>query len=256
MARNRITYVSAGTLKIHPAAQRKLVPAQLNRRMADLDLDAIGVLHGVEIDGDIYIIDGQHRVIALQRHGFGEWRVQVMLHPEAVDTARAHALFLRLNARTTPGAYDTFLNEVGAGDEVAVGVKTITERFGLKLDRQSGDGYVSCPTALKKVYRMDNGATLSDFYEVAIAAYGTTDSAFEGKFIEGVALVLHAHNGSLDRPAFIKKLSKYPGGAAGIIGDAKGLKKIRRGSLPRCVAETVIEAYNLGRREGNKLPLP
>ena len=179
-----------------------------------------------------------------------------MLHAEATDKTRAHALFLRLNARTSPGAYDTFLNEVGAGDPVAVGVKQITEGFGLKIDRQTGDGYVACPTALKKVYQLDEGATLTDFYEIATNAYGRTDSAYEGKFIEGVAMVLHAHNGTLDRPALIKKLSKYPGGASGILGDAKGLKKIRRGSLPRCVAETVIEAYNSGRREENRLPLP
>ena len=254
--RNRIVKLPAGKLKIHPVAQRRLVPAQLKKRMADIDLDAIGVLHGVESGDDVLIIDGQHRVVALQQHGFGEWVVEVMIHETDGSVARASELFLTLNARSTVSAFDVFVNEVAASDSVAVGSKAVVERYGLKVDRQSGDGHVACVTTIKKVWAIDRGETLADTVEVLTEAYGKSAAAFEGKLVEGLSLVCAAHNGSLDRPALIKKLAKYPGGASGILGDAKGLKKIRRSSLGRCVAETVVEAYNAGRREANRIAVP
>jgi len=247
---NKIVAVRAGELRIHPVAQRRLVPAQLKKRMADLDLDAIGVLHGVEIADAIYIIDGQHRVVALQRHGFDDWRVRVELHPEASDPRRAHALFLLLNARTSPSSYDTFINELGAGDPVAVGVAAIAEKHGYIIERQLRDGTVVCVSAMKEVYKIDDGETLDVFFETATSAWGRRSSTVEGKLVSGISTLLARYNGEMDRAVFVKKLSKYPGGATGILGDAKGLRRIRGGSMATAVAEVALEAYNRGRRTG------
>lgn len=268
--RNKIVSVPVGDLKIHPVAQRRIVPIQIKKRMANLDLDAIGVLHGVKKDatgktylphdvhandGVIYIVDGQHRVLALVQHCFDEWKVDVEIH-DCDSDARAAELFLKLNARSTVSAFDTFHNEVVAGDDTAVGIIKVAKRYGVKVDRQSGDGHISCVSTLKNVYELDQGSTLSESLEILSVAYGKTAAAYEGKLLEGLSIIVHRNNGNVDKAALIKKLSKYPGGASGILGDAKGLKKIRRSSVGRCVAETIVEAYNSGRREINRLPLP
>lgn len=252
--RNRIVHVRVGELRIHPEAQRRLVSAQLKKRMADLDLDAIGVLHGVEIDGVVYIVDGQHRIVALQQHGFDDWVVDVMIHKNSTEPRRAHELFLRLNARTSPSAFDTFMNELGAGMPVASGVVKINNKHGVKIDRQARDGHATCVTALKSAFERDNGLTLDEFYRVAIAAWGKRAETFEGKIVDGLCSVLARYNGEMDEVALVKKLAKYPGGPAGLLGDAKGLRRIRGGSVGSCVAETVVETYNRGRRSG-RLPV-
>lgn len=263
--RNKIMEVKASELKIHPIAQRKLVAAQLNKRMADLDLDAIGVLQGVEItqtttltvEGEtyvlepgIYVIDGQHRVISLCRHGFGDWKVRVELHPEAVDVARASALFLRLNARATVAAFDMFKNQVQEGNPDAVGAQALVEKIGMSVRRQKKDGQVACVSALKRLYAIDEGKTLEEVLMIVREAYGKATSAYEAVILDGLAIVVSTHNGTIDRPTLIKKLAKYPAGASGIIGDARGLKKVRRTSMSYCVSETIVEMYNQGRRSG------
>jgi hypothetical protein len=267
--KSKIITLPVGELKIHPTAQRRVVPMQIKKRMATLDLDAIGVLQGVKKDaagqylgldvhandGTVYIIDGQHRVLALMQHGFDEWRVKVEIH-ECDSDARASELFLRFNARSTVSAYDTFENEVEACFDTAVGVVKVAKRYGLKVDRQSGDGHVACVTTLKSIYEIDEGVTLNDSLEILSTAYGRVASAYEGKLPEGLAIVVSKNNGNINTPTLVKKLSKYPGGASGILGDAKGLKKIRRSSVGRCVAETIVEAYNMGRRDVHRLPLP
>jgi hypothetical protein len=257
--RSKVVRVEAQTLRVHPFAQRDIVPSKLKKLMAELDLDAIGVLHAVEyeINGQAakWIIDGQHRWRALIGHGLGEWLVEVKIHLDVTDDARASALFLKLNDRAAVSPFGKFANEVKAGVPEAVGVIQLVHARNLKATNASGDGQVRCVTALKRVYGLDGGKALALTLETIIGAWGRTESAMDGKIIEGVGLVHSTYNGSIDLPALSKKLAKYPGGASGLLGDAKGLRQFRKASLPRCVAETVIEAYNVGRKTGKLDPL-
>jgi hypothetical protein len=255
--RPKTIQIEAYKLKVHPEAQRKLNPTKLKKLVANFDLDAIGVFHVVTDGAELptyWVIDGQHRREALIRHGMGEWKVDCYVR-EDTDVARAADLFLKLNDRAVVAAFDKFKNEVTAGDPSAVGAKTVVENFGFKVDRQSADGHVACVNTIKNVYAADSGTTLRNTFEVLTAAYGLSMAATEGKLVEGVAVIVGKFNGDIDHATFVKKLAKYPGGAAGILGDAKGLRKVRRTSLSQCVAETVLAAYNSGRREENRLVL-
>lgn len=246
--------VRARELRVHPYAQRRIVPAALNRLINELNLDAIGTFAAVRyrIDGVLatWIVDGQHRHAALLHHGFGDWEVDVKMHTDVRSDARAHRLFLDLNRRAPVSSYDTFLNELGEGDRVARGAAQIVERNGLKVARTNADGSVTCVSALKSLYAKDDGKALDKALATAIAAWGPTSQAVEGKIIEGLGVVFSHYNGEVDQPALVKKLAKYPGGAAGLHGSAKALKQVRSASLGRCVAEVVIETYNKGRRAG------
>ena len=258
--RSKIVRVEAQTLRVHPFAQRDVVPSKLKKLMVELDLDAIGVLHAVEyaINGQSakWIIDGQHRWRALIDHGLGEWHVEVKIHLDVTDDARASALFLKLNDRAIVSPFGKFANEVKAGVPAAVGVVQIVHARNLRAAACPGDGNVRCVTALKKVYDFDGGKALALTLETVVAAWGRTEAAVDGKIIEGVGLVHCTYtNGSIDLAVLAKKLAKYPGGAAGLLGDAKGLRQFRTASMPRCVAEKVIEAYNVGRKAGRLDPL-
>lgn len=254
--RNKSQLIRADELKVHPLAQRKLVPSLLAKIMPVLDLDAIGTLHVVEKDNQLWIVDGQHRWTCLMRHGLGEWKVRVEIHVDAKDNdARASELFLRLNQTAVVGPFDKYLNELIAGDATAKAVEEISGRNGLEVHRVVGDGRVLCVTTLKSLYTRGGEEVLDTTLKIAVDAWGRTREAVEGKLLEGLGRVIAAHNGTLDRVALTKKLAKYPGGASGVLGDAKGLKRLRRSTLPNCVAEAIIEAYNSGRR-GERLSVP
>ena len=235
------------------------MPAKLKKLIAELDLDAIGVLHAVEypVDGKpgIYVIDGQHRLRALMDHGFGEWLVEVKIHLDATDDARASALFLKLNDRSPVGPFDKFMNEIRAGLPDALGVVAATKKQGLTISRHVADGAIACVSALKRVYLLDGGSTLSLTLGALTTAWGRTSEAVEGKLVEGVGLLFSRYNGSIDQAALVKKLAKYRGGAPALLGDAKGLMSFRKSTLSRCVAERVVETYNVGRRTGRLDPL-
>lgn len=252
--KSKLLKVRADTLRIHPTAQRDILPSRLKKFLAELDLDAIGVLHAVEyaIGGEmaLWIVDGQHRWRALIDHGFGEWTVEVKVHVDVKDDAKASALFLKLNDRAVVSPYARYRNELKAGQEDAVGVDNIVGRFDLEVSNYKDDSRLTCPVSLKKVYNVDEGSTLNETLKMIVSAWGSKSAALEGKVIEGLAMVLSRYNGVMEKEVMSKKLSKYPGGASGIVGDARGLQEFRKVAIPRCIAERIIETYNKGRKSG------
>jgi len=254
-----VVKVRADILKVHPFAQREVVPSRLKKLTDAMDLDAIGVLHAViyRVNGQygIWVIDGQHRLLALLALGFGEWIVEVKIHLDATTDARASELFLKLNDRSPVSAIDRFMNEVKFGDQDALGVMAIVKKSNLEVARYTGDTILNCVNALKRIYLLDGGKSLQRSFELVHAAWGYRSAALEGKILEGIGLLVGRHNGALDYEVLAKKLAKYSGGPSGLLGDAKGLRKYRKSSLPRCVAEVITGAYNVGRRRGMLDPL-
>ena len=112
----RIVQMEARELEIHPHAQRKINQAKLKEMRENFDLDAVGVIHAVQqmVKGKLhtYVVDGQHRVKNLLALGLGEWLVEVVVHSDVTDDARAAQLFLELNNRASVSAYSKFQNEV------------------------------------------------------------------------------------------------------------------------------------------------
>lgn len=246
-------------LRPHPTAQRKLIPATIRKIRGRVNLAAVGTLHAVEygIGGVValWVVDGQHRLVALTAEGYGHLLVNVEVHEDVQDDASASALFIDLNARGAMPAFDLFRNERDAGYADAVGVTDIAASLHLRVDRANRDGVVTCVSTLKSLYRKDEGATLDKTLATAVAAWGRTSSAVEGKLLEGLGLVYATYNGQVDRAAMVGKLAKYPGGAYGLLGSARGLAAMRQASLGRCVGDLIVETYNKGRRNGALPPL-
>lgn len=224
ISKTRVVWIQAQELQVHPMAQRDLVPAKLKRLIQTMDLDSVGILHGVEYDipgkgSHIWIIDGQHRHRALLELGMGDWEVQVVIHTDVTNEARASMLFLRLNDRAPVRTLDKFKAEVAAGVEDAVGALQVVQKRGLKVGVATTDGWIACVEALKKTWAKDQGATLGASLDTALSAWGMTLAAVEGSIVQGLAEVYGRYNGTMDRPSLIKRLSKFPGGPSGVLGE-------------------------------------
>lgn len=255
ISNSEMVKVEAAKLRLHPLAVRRLLPTKLKRLIETLDLDAIGVLHAVRYkigtETAIWIIDGQHRLAALLEHGFGEWLVEVKIHTDVDNDERACALFLKLNDRSPISPYDKFLNEIQANIPAAVGALEVIKRHSLRVSRNNEDGALACVTAVKKIYILDGGRTLYTVLRVATGAWGHKTEAVEGKVLLGLAVALCGKNGLMDIPSLTMKLAKYPGGAPGLLGDARGIRKYKHNSnLAACVAERVIDLYNIRKTKG------
>lgn len=221
-----------------------------------MDLDAIGVLHGVEYDGrGLLIIDGQHRVNALIAHGLGEWEVEVKVHLDIKDDKAACDKFWKLNKRAVVSPFGGFMVEFHAGYRDAVGAHSVVKRHGLIISRSAGDGKVICVSALKKLFKADGGKALDATFGVILSAWGSKSAALEGKIVEGIGLVFQKYLGAIDESELVKKLAKYAGGPSGLIGSARGMKQHQKSTVSRCIADLVIGAYNSGKRSGKLDPL-
>jgi hypothetical protein len=64
----------------------------------------------------------------------------------------------------------------------------------------------------------------------------------------GIGSVFIRYGDAVDTADLTKKLAGYPGGAAHVLGDARGLKQYHGGSVATNVAEVVVSLYNRQRR--------
>lgn len=248
----RIEHRRVDGLLIHPTAQRAgLTKAKLRNMVKDFNLDAIGTLHAVEYEiggqSALWIVDGWHRHAALVQLGLGEWEVEVYIHEDVTTDAGASMLFLQLNNRAAVGSLDKFIQLYQAGGASAVGVTRILSGYGHKVGGTQSDQTCGCPAGLLRAYDLDDGKSLNSAFGVAVAAWGHQAPATEGKVVEGLTRLFHAHNGALDSQALIRKLSKYPGGPAALLGAARQERAVKHVTVIGAVSSIVRETYNKGR---------
>jgi hypothetical protein len=254
-SRTEMRRVKLSTLRVHPVAQRELNQSRVDRIKRDFNLSGIGTLHCVEyeINGKrvLLVVDGQHRMIALIDLGYGDMEVNVMVHLDAKDDAASCHLFRVLNDRWAIPIYDKYRTGLVAGYPVEVGVDRIVRYYGLRVSNQQAQGAVCAISSLMSAYKKGAkpGEALSDALDLIDKSWGFTPASLEGKIIDGVALLCSRFNGELDRKSLAKKMSKFSGGPAGVLGGAKGFKDLRGGTLGECVAVTLLEVYNKGKRE-------
>lgn len=243
----------------HPVVQRTIVRTTLQRIIDHMDLNALGVLHAVYYgrngqDAKIMIVDGQHRLKALNQKGFHDLNVLVEVHYEVNDDAGAAALFLRLQNRSSIDTYSKFKIQCESGEPAAIGTVAVTKFNNLEVGSQCGDGKVACVASLMKLWNVDQGNVLSETLGTLIAAWGPSASSLEGKLVEGLGNVFARYNDMVDKPALVRKLAKYPGGSAALVGDARGMRKFGSSSVAACIADLIINLHDSGKRTGRLMP--
>lgn len=252
--KSRIIQLCADELKFDEDYQRKVIHARVRRLADKLDLDSLGVVTVSERKDGFYVVDGQHRILALRHHDFGEWKVKCQVYSDLKREEEA-ALFRTLNdtRRITP--WDDFKAGIIEGDPESLEIRRICKVAGLRVSSGNQDGVISCVASMRQIYRNDDGRpgpeVLKEALEVAVAAWGVQSSSVEGKIIEGLSIVLSTYGPEeMDRPALIKKLSKIGGQGAGLLGLARSMREHRQAGVARCVASVVVDLYNKGRRSG------
>jgi hypothetical protein len=241
--------LEVGKLRLHSGANRELQPARLRYLEQNMDLDALGRF-AIWRDGrNDYVVDGQHRKVALENLGLSEWEVRCDVYA-GMAFADACELFLKLNNGLMVRPYDKFDKAVKAGHQAEVETKEIIERAGLHVSASTGDGKVACPSAATDVWKLDQGEALARAVMWITEAWGTSSSSLEGQTLRGLGLVAARFNGEIKDPVLIKKLAKLAGGPGALLGRAKGQREIKGGTVARNVAEIVVDLYNKGRGSG------
>jgi hypothetical protein len=243
----------ANGLRRDPLVQRELIAARVRHLAAGLDLDGIGVITvSKRKDGSLVILDGQHRVQALIDNDMGEWPVTCNVYT-GLTIAQEAALFRQLNDTRSVNSVDRYLKGLLAEDPECLAIDAVVQRHGLRVVYQTGDGCICCVAAMEKVYRgkgvIPGVEALDRAFSVLIAAWGVSAEAVEGHLVQGFGMLMLRYGQAIDQPALIKKLGTAKGGAPALVGQARSLRDIRKGSVADNVLEVAVSLYDNGRRK-------
>lgn len=252
MHKPEIRPLLASNLLVDHTVQRPLDPRRVARIAAEFNFDALGtVTVSQRANGDHVIIDGQHRIEAMKEAGHSSSKVTCRVFSGLALSDEA-AMFRLLNNTAKPQYLDLFRVRVVEGEPNAVALNRIAKRHGWAITHTPGDGSLHGIAAFERIYLMDPAAA-----ETALAtvtrAWGHAEAATDGRVLEGVGLVYARYGSAVEADALTDRLARFAGGPGRLLGRARGLREHIGSTLPRAVAEIVVEEYNR-RRKGRALP--
>jgi len=248
----RVELHPVNTLHRDPRVQRDLIPSRVQHFIDNLDLDGIGIITvSRRSDQTLIVLDGQHRLEALLAHDMGEWEVTCHVYTD-LTLAEEAAKFLVLNNSRRPNSTTRYFKGLLAQDPECLAIEAIITRHGLSVAGQTGDGIISCVAAMERVYRgkgiIPGSEALDRALAVLLASWGVQAASVEGHLVQGVGMLMLRYGQAVDAAALISKLGKSKGGAPALVGQARGLRDIRKGSVADNVTEVVVSLYDHGRR--------
>lgn len=251
--------VQIAKLHVDPEAQRVLAPYWVKTRIPLFDVEQLGcIVVNRRANGNLYIVDGQHRVELLRAVGWGDQEVHAEVFSN-LDQAGEAELFLARNDRKAVRLIDKFRVSITAGNREAIDINKIVLAHGLMISDQAKDGHVVAVNALERVYRgagiaspKAGPAALSNALRTCVQAWGKQASSLNGQVVQGLGLVFLRYNSKVDQPSLIKKLSPLSGGAPGLLGRGRAIQELRGRPIHHCIASIVVDVYNKG-RHANKL---
>jgi hypothetical protein len=263
--RNKFILMRADSpnLRVHPTAQRALNQARLKKMYDEFTFEGLGTLHVVhyEIDGVLayWIVDGHHRHVTVLAHNFGEWEVMVEVHTKVKDDAAASKLFRQLNARAIVPQHDLFNNLVkeAIGENpspeaiIAFEADALVHSHGFEMQKYHKTGTISSPKAIMQAWKVDEGVSFDKVLTIVVGTQGKEPAGTEGDVLVNLTRFIHEFEDDIDLGYLTRRLAKYPGQFAGLIGNVRGLRAVRRdATFAKCFREIMLDLYNSGKRKG------
>jgi len=252
-----IRMIRVGDLTRHPDVQRQKFTESKAQRIADhFDPDKLMPLVVMSVNGKLYVIDGAHRLRALQILGYDDCFVECDVY-EGLTDAEAAKIFRAQSDRTAVLPVDDFIVALIEGDPDATIISGIVASVGGKVGNGNRSNTISAVTALRRLYRPNGGDPRPDVLRetlgIIAAAWGINRESAQGLLIDGIGRVVAGYRGRIDLSVLRSKLARTGGGASGLIGRARTVRMMYGGSMPDAIATIVVSEYNKQRRSG-KLP--
>lgn len=250
-------FVLVSELSCDERINRGLDTNKAQRMYLNFDWNALGVLTvSRRANGDLVIIDGQHRWEAVRRVTSAKGKVPCHIF-SGLTLEQEAELFLRLNTTTKPRIIDKFKVRVTAGDKSAVAIAELAGAYGWAISPSAGDGLIQAVAAMERIYqeseRLEAEPNLVQAVFMSIRGWDHDRYAVNGPIFEGIGKVLAEYGSKVDLDRLEKRLDGYPGGPEVLLNEARQHASVYRMKVSNAVAELVTVAYNKG-LQSNALP--
>jgi hypothetical protein len=243
-------YLRVSSLTTDPRYERPLNMAAVRRIAAEFDPDAVGMLYvSHRADGTDVILDGQHRAKALVLMQWEDQMVPCFVYENMTveDEARVFRIINEGRRRLT--ALDLFRARVTEREPEALDLHNIFQMEGLRPGTGSSPNIVQCMSAVQKIYKESGREILRDVLNIAANTWGRADnSSLQSPIVLALALILAEYGQTLDRAAFITRISTITPNAW--VGRARAIKSSMGGNTETCMAVAMIGYYNERKRTG------
>lgn len=256
-----VVYLSIDSLERDPTFNRPVDERRAQSIADNFDPDKFGTIHvSRRTNGTRIIIDGQHRVKALELMG---WNGQKIPCKEFVGLTKAQEaeLFIGLNSFKAVRFIHKFLARIAAQEETACAINKIANQCGFVIDDCRHEGHISAAKALEDVYmgrnsriKGKNPSALKATLTAIKSAWGDDAKALDGKIIHGVGMFMLRYGEQVDIKRLIDKLISLRGGPQKLINHGKGKCDLHGGNLPSGIGHYLTDAYNSRLRGSARLP--
>lgn len=235
------------------------------------DQDLVGrLIVSRRSDGSYWVVDGQHRLIAMKLTGITH--VPCVVYSGWTRQQEAHN-FVKLNQGIKPSAYDLHHSRVCEGEPIAVDIEAIVAEIGGKIGPRNNPDtglihHISCVDTLRRIYGLRNehglypverygGKTngrehLRRTLRIIMAAWGAAAldrtevvRPFHADVVKGLATFLWfaPDDPNYSEERLIEALRKVAPGR--LTQKASGKPGV---GVPRGIAEAIREQYNAATR--------
>ncbi len=249
--RMRLQDIRHSLLAIDERYQRKVREGWVREIAANFDPHKFEPLMVVRrADGTYWIVDGQHRWLALARMGYSDQLVTCLVMDSDSVQSEAADFIMRNGRRKAVRAIDLFRAAVAAGQEDECVVTKVLNDLGLTASDSQRDRNVAAVSTVLKIYRTDKRSTpdqhrLRDIMRTARDAWNSAAAGFDSIMLQALHLLRMEHGDDLPRD-FAAKIGG--GDPALLITNARASAKLRGTSSVRELADTLRNRYDKGRR--------
>jgi len=249
-------FIALSDLSPHPVIQRTFDIHHAEKLMKRFDANALRELLVVpdpKHHGKYLVFEGQHRLWAANKLYASNWELPCRIYGNVSDERLADIQLKVSRGTKAWRVFDAFRMKVIQNDPAAIEISAELKLRGLRLVAASKTkGGIAAVGALESIYARGGRDLLARVLTLLIKAWGHDNDAFQASTLRGAALMLGKFNGEVDDDVLASKLKKQ-GDAASMLGHAKGYAKSARVSSPAATAQLFVRAYNIGRRDDNRL---
>jgi hypothetical protein len=230
-------------IKSNPTYQRDVKRGIVRHIVDNFDENQLGLITVVFKSDGYYVIDGQHRILAL-----------IILGIERVDCILANNcneadLFISLNnnrrSLDTVGLYKA---RIAAGDEKCMEIDRIVTNLGYKIPINSSNrsnNTIVAIQSVESVYKKYGAKHLEKTLKTIREIYGIDSRTVKSGFIKGYAYFIKKTN--VDVGELVDRMQKYS--YQKLENLAKSNKALMGGLEERAMAKAILEFFNENKKK-------